>query len=184
MDSSCSILVPNDCAGSPSPKMGRPQHWLPTPFVIVPGRAGQHQTPCLVKGGFLYPFNAKGWARLPLNHLWSADEPHMNLWTTHEQAWFSTPYEPPFNCTWTPYEPSNHPWTSMIFNPLWTIFELHVNPIWTFEPPMNKHGFGHYPKRELVLRTSQVEFSSYGLTIGAGMNQTLQEFGRARPWAS
>jgi hypothetical protein len=141
MVSSCSTLVPNDCAGSSSPKLGRPQHWLPTPFVIVLGRAGQHQKPCLVKEGFLYPFDAKGWAMLPLNHLWSAYESLMNLWTTWEQAWFSTPYEPPLNCTWTPYEPLNHPWTSMVFNPLWTIFELHMDPIWTSAPPMNKHGF-------------------------------------------
>ncbi len=102
----------------------------------------------------MYTFNAKGWAMLHLNHLWSAYKSLMNLWTTREQAWFSTPYDPPLKYTGTPYEPLDHPWTSMVFNPLWTIFELHMNPIWTFEPPMNKHGFWHYPKRELVPRTS------------------------------
>jgi hypothetical protein len=148
--------------------------------VIVPGRAGQHQKPCLVKEGFLYSFNAKGWAVLPLK---TTFEVHMNPLWTFEPPMNKHGFQPPMNCTWTLYEPLNHPWTSMVFNPRWTIFELHMNPIWTFEPPMNKHGFWHYPKRELVLRTSQVEFSC-GLTIGAGINQTLQEFGRARPWAS
>jgi hypothetical protein len=63
-------------------------------------------------------------------------------------------------CLWTTFEVHMNPlWTFELpinkhgFQPLWTAFELHMNPLWTFKPPMNKHGFWHYPKRELVLRT-------------------------------
>jgi hypothetical protein len=66
--------------------------------------------PC--KRGILVLIQCKGVSSVAFeNHLWSAYESLMNLWTAHEQAWFSTPYE------------------------------LHMNPIWTFESPMNKHGF-------------------------------------------